>query len=52
MRFKVVKEDGTVLKTFDTYESAERYYNMMDGVATDYNSFGEPVEVYIYIKED
>ena len=50
--FKVVKENGELMKTFDTYEAAERYYNLMDGVATDYNSSGEPVEVYIYIEED
>lgn len=51
MKYNVIKEDSTILKTFDTYEAAERYYNYMDGVATDYNSSLEPCEVYIYIQE-
>lgn len=30
MKYNVIKEDGTIMKTFDTYEAAERYYNMMN----------------------
>lgn len=51
MKYNVIKEDGTILQTFDTYEAAERYYNYMDGVATDYTNDFEPCEVYLYIQE-
>ena len=52
MKYNVIKEDGTVMKTFDTYEAAERYYNYMDGVIEVFSAVTEEyAEEYIYIQE-
>lgn len=50
--YKIVTELNEVVKTFDSYEAAERYYNMMNGVITQFNDQFEECELYIYIKED
>lgn len=49
MKYNVIKEDGTILKRFDTYEAAERYYNYMGGVIEVWGD--EIAEEYIYIQE-
>lgn len=52
MKYNVIKEDGSILKSFDTYEAAERYYNMMNGVVEVFSAVTEEyAEEYIYIQE-
>lgn len=35
MKYKVITETGTILREFDTYEAADRYYNLWNGIWTD-----------------
>jgi hypothetical protein len=52
-KYNVIKEDGSILKNFDTYEAAERYFNYMNGIITvDYDKTGQPIEEHIYIQDN
>ena len=53
MKYNVIREDGTILKTFDTYEGAERYYDYMGGTIEVFSAVTEDyAEEYIYIQEE
>lgn len=49
MRYRVITEDGREIKKFETERQAEKFWDNLNGVWTDYDN--DDKEYYIYIEE-